>query len=130
MLFTDGEVNVGCTSYPVMKEAAEDSIRRIQMNSIEKSVNRHIVISVVAFGSEPHRKLKLLSDAGNGLYYLMNLSDNPDCTKNLPSTFAAVLGSTRCTANNIVLKIQPNPQVSSVIMVYEFLRLAITTIEI
>ena len=119
MLFTDGGVNVGCTSYPVMKEAAEDSIRRIQMNSTKKSVNRQIVISVVAFGGEPPEGLKLLSDAGNGFYYPMNLFDDPNCTKNLPSTFAAVLGSTRCTANNIVLKIQPNPQVSFINMVYD-----------
>ena len=104
--------NVGCTSYESMKINAGDAVKSIQTVSARSSVNRHIVISVVAFGSAP-KDLKLLSDAGNGLYYPINVENNPDLIEDIAESFGAIIGSSRSTAaNDITVNIQSNPQVS------------------
>ena len=102
-----------------MQIAAENAVKRIQTNSAQISVNRHIVISVVAFGGSAPKELKLLSDAGNGLYYPINVDDDPDFIENTAESLASIIGSSRGTvANDITVNIQANDQVISLTVIH------------
>ena len=102
-----------------MKKTAEDAVKRIRTNSARISVNRHIVISVVAFGGSTPKELKLLSDACNGLYYLINVENDPDLIEDTAESLANIIGSSRGTvANDITVNIQANDQVISLAIIY------------
>ena len=101
-----------------MQIAAENAVKRIQTDSAQLSADRHIVISVVAYGSAP-MELKLLSDAGNGLYYPINVDDDPDFIGNTAISLASIIGSSRGTvANDITVNIQANDQVISLTIIH------------
>ena len=111
VLFTDGIDDRGSSAYPLMKTAAEDAMKRIQTVSAKLSVQRHIVISVVPFGDAP-KELKLLSDAGNGLFIPTNVGKDSDLVEVTAESFASIIGSSRSTAaNDITINIQANSQV-------------------
>ena len=112
LLFTDGAANKGCENYSTIRSRAEGDIRKIKSNSTLVSIERHITLSVIAYGTEPPVALKSLSDACDGLYFPIHLSDPHPTMEDLPLAFARIFGFSSTTAdNNINLKIQAGSQV-------------------
>ena len=113
-MFTDGEANVGCQSYPDMARNMEEIISKIQTESMRVcSISRHITASVIAFSTAPPVELKHISDAGNGLYFPIHLEEDTNSMDDLPKAFAKFLGfASTVAAKDIHLNIQADPQVS------------------
>ena len=114
-MFTDGEANVGCQSYPDMAGNMEEIIRKIKTESFRVyNISRHITASVIAFSIAPPADLKYISDAGNGLYFPIHLAENTNSSQDLPKAFAKFFGfASTVAAKDIHLNLQADPQVNS-----------------
>ena len=117
-MFTDGEANVGCNSYPEMAQKMEDILTKIKTESMRVcNISRHITASVIAFGTDPPDELKQISDAGNGLYFPIHLTEDGDSGDDLPKAFAKFFGfASTVAAKDIHLSIMADPQVNILCM--------------
>ena len=77
------------------------------------NISRHISASVIAFSTAPPVELKLISDAGNGLYFPIHLTEDRDSGADIPMAFARFFGSaSTVAAKDIHLSIIADPQVN------------------
>ena len=107
-----------------MKRAVEDAVKRIQTDSAKLSVNRHIAISVIAFGGSAPPELKLLSDVGHGLYIPTNVGNDSDLIEAIATSLACIIGSSRSiVANDITVNIQANSHVNNLTIFVEYYEL-------
>ena len=106
LLFTDGGANEGCTDYSIIKRSTADAIKSINFTK------RQLNLSVIAYGTGPPVDLKSLSDACDGLYFPIGLTNSFKKMKDLPQAFARIFGiNSTIAATNMELNIQATSQV-------------------
>ena len=67
---------------------------------------------MIAFSTAPPVELKQISDAGNGLYFPIHLTEDGDSGDDLPKAFAKFFGfSSTVAAKDIKLKIKAETNV-------------------
>ena len=89
-------------------------IRRSTVDAIKsiKFTNRQLNLSVVAYGTEPPDQLKSLSDACDGLYFPIGLTDFSDKMEELSQAFSRIFGiCSTIVAKNIELNIKASSKV-------------------